>query len=264
MPEISNKYHVINRQEQKVYTFLNLDDAFKYYDGLSDSHGKELHVELPYVTGAESKINPLLKYDVSSRSDEVCFLSSEELVNPLLALAYSKVCIHCNPDDSLAWSVLDEAEKKLGVFERVVDHSEDLLVGYWRVHIIPTEGRYGKHNELINHGKPGIEFYDIRYTDNELAPLGLGIRRCYIDDLFNDESFDGIAFPNGFKLHSKIPNQTLSSEEMNKVVKYINDVCPVMNRNDKVSLKEQMKQAKEKASSEERSSKQLSRDFGVL
>lgn len=261
MQEISNKYHVVNRKEQKIFTFAGMDEALKYYDSIWGAYEKELHVELPFVTGTESRVNKLLIYNTDTHSSVVPEFSDSELNNPRLALAYSRACIHCEPDNAVAWAIRDEAEQKLGITERVVDHSEDLLVGYWRVHVIPVGGRYGKHNELINNGKPGVEFYDIRYTDNELAPLGLGIKRCYVDEILNIANSGSIAFLNGFNLHPQIPHQTLSSDEMNKVVKYLNSFVP---QKERTSLSEQIAQAEKKATVSEKSSKQQSREFEAL
>lgn len=240
-----NLYHVINRHEQKVYSFYNMTEALKHYDNIWGAYEKELHVELPYAVPGQSRINSLLKYVPETHSNEVYSSPSRaELDNPWFALAYSRALLHCNADNSVAWSIRDESEKKLGITERVVDHSTDLIVGYWRVHVIPTGGRYGKHNELVNTGKPGVEFYDIRHTDNELAPLGLGIKRCYIDEILGSFASDKAVFPNGFNLHPKIPNQMLSFDEMNKVIKYLKDYSPVK---EKQTLSEQIAQAGEHA-----------------
>ncbi len=251
-------YHVVSFATQEVYSFEDMSNALMRYRQLGRGHRKELHVELPYVVSSESRINTLLKFDTISRTDELSLTPSrEELSNPWLALAYAGACIFCNSHDHDAWRLMDEAERQLGITERVVDHSEDLLVGYWRVHAIPVGGRYGQHNEFVNTDKPGVEFYDLRHTDNELTPLGLSVCRRYVSDVLGRASNGDVAFPDGFTLHPNIPNQTLSADEMSKVVRYLESKFPTKEHS---SLADQIADAQEQRAESNKSSRPYLRE----
>lgn len=179
------------------------------------------------------------------RFDQVCGIKEEALENPHIALAHSKAIISRYPFDEKAWQMRDDAEKKLGITDRVVDISKDLYVSNWRVHVVPTGGRHGMHNTLINEKEPFVEFYDMNHIDPKHSPHGLFTGAQYnLNDLLKTYLLSTGANPSSLRLDMECPEWTVSAKDMKEVVGYLKD----FNRQQTVkpSLNDRINQAQAK------------------
>ena len=165
----------------------------------------------------------ILKYDLRSMNHKPLFPKKEELDNPHIALATAKAVLFCYPFDSEAWELRTRAEEVLGITDRIVDYSKDLLVGKWRVHIVPPGGRYGLHNDLVNESKPMAEFYDTTYADDTFGPQGQFVSRYDIDILLGQSRWGRDLTGQGLSLDASMPAWTVTAKEMAQVLSYLKD-----------------------------------------
>ena len=165
----------------------------------------------------------ILKYDLRSMTHKPLSPKKESLSNPHIALAASKAVLFCYPFDSKAWTLRTQAEEALGIIDRIVDYSKDLLVGKWRVHIVPIGGRYGLHNDLINENKPLAEFYDTTYADDTFGPQGQFVSRYDIDTLLGQDGWGRDLTGQGLSLDTSIPAWSVTAKEMAQVLSYLKD-----------------------------------------
>lgn len=164
----------------------------------------------------------LLRYDEERHETRVCGIGASALKDPHISLAYAKATLHCFPNDAAAWARRDVAEEALGIKDRIVDHSNDLLIGKWRIHVIPVGGHFGTHNQLVNHDRPMVEFLDTTYSNPWDWPHGQPAGQYDVDTILGNTPWSGDAnYPNGFCLDASIPAWRLSAAEMKEVIAYL-------------------------------------------
>lgn len=237
-------FFVTDANKTYPYGFVSFEEAFSAFDKLGPGADKAIS----YSRTPEGETSPrgglLLKHYPASGINapvkpEAAFLGEpfitlqggraffrgnpiDELAgnDPYIQLAYSKAYISCYPFDERVWKMRDEAEKALGITDRVVDLSNDLLVGKWRVHVVPTGGHYGLHNALVNEREPLVEFYDMsqdktQFPDGQFASSYLARTFAEKNEYFDPER------PVGLCLDGSIPSWTVSGEEMREVASYL-------------------------------------------
>ena len=223
--------------------FSDFDSALKRYQNIEPGIEKDISFIAYDEHGRGS--GAILLMNSGKGIDRPCGIGKEALENPHIALAHAKSVIACYPFDEKAWALRTEAEQKLGITDRIVDISNDLLVSNWRVHIIPTGGRYGRHNTLINEGKPLVEFYDMSCIDEKHAPDGLFTgSRYYVDTILGKAAVSSNPYPSGLSLNYECPAWTVSAKDMSEVISYLKtyEKGPA----EKSSLSEKIAQAEEK------------------
>lgn len=122
------------------------------------------------------------------------------------------------PFDEKIQSAIDDYEKKLGIFERAVDTTNDFYTGKWRVHLVPSGGRYGLNNNLVNESnKILIEFYDVS-QDKKIFPYGQLAGRYNVETIYNNWEEE---YEHGLCLDTSIPAWTLTGDEMLDVIVWL-------------------------------------------
>jgi len=157
----------------------------------------------------------------------VCSISQEAMnENPHIALAHAKATLARYPNDEKAWKRRDQAEKELGITDRIISTSQDLLVGKWRVHVVPTGGHYGSHNHLVNEREPLVLFYDTSAAPQAFGSEGQLVSSYYVDTILGRDKWGKSEYPYGLSLNAEIPQWTVSANEMSEVVAYLNKMFP--------------------------------------
>lgn len=154
-----------------------------------------------------------------SSEDRVIALTNDALKNPDVALAHAKAILSVYPNDEKAWSLRDKAEAELGIQDRIVDISKDLLVGKWRIHYVPPGGHYGSHNQLVNNESKGlVQFYDMS-QDKKVFPNGQMTSGQYYAETLLDQDY----YPQGLCLDASVSGWHVSRDEMRQVVGYLRE-----------------------------------------
>lgn len=223
--------------------FSDFDAALERYQNIEP--GIEKNISFIVYDEQGRGHGAILLMNSGKGTDRPCRLGEESLENPHIALAYAKSVISCYPFDEKAWNLRTEAERKLGITDRIVDISNDLLVSNWRVHIIPTGGRYGRHNTLINEGKPLVEFYDMNCIDEQHSPNGLFTgSRYYVDTILGKDAVSNCPYSSGLSLNYECPAWVVSAKDMSEVISYLKTY--EKGTVEKSSLSDKIAQAEEK------------------
>ena len=218
-----------NTNDEPEQFFESFDAALKAYDELPSRDAYfSLHVSDEQGRGLGSH----LCYRDVKGGERICSFGKFFLEQyPHGALAHSLMVLSRYPNDMNAWNLRDKAEAALGITDRIVDYSKDLLVGKWRVHIVPTGGRHGTHNQVINEGKPIVEFYDTSVKDDAFARNGQYVASYRIDSfLGTDNRWGGWKPGNNLMLYTDIPQWTVSAAEMDEVVSYLKEFQSSLNK----------------------------------
>ena len=194
--------------------FTDFDAAFAMYKGLASNVEKNISFTTYDEQGRGH--GALLLMSSGKGRDQPCNLGREALDNPHIALAHAKSVISCYPFDEAAWKLRDEAEAKLGITDRLVDTSMDLITGKWRTHVVPIGGHYGLHNHLINKKKPMVEFYDMSQS-KETFPQGQFAMRYDVDTILGNNPY----IKRDICLDLSCPEWTISADDLMQIVSYL-------------------------------------------
>lgn len=130
--------------------------------------------------------NNVNKYDENVLTPQHDNINAEALAVPQIELAALKAKQLRYPFDEVTQNRIDVLEKQLGIFERDTKTVGDLYTGKWRVHIVPTGGRYGVNNNLVNKDDHSIvEFWDMS-ANKANFPHGQFVMNYSIETLFED------------------------------------------------------------------------------
>ena len=205
-------------------SFDTFEAAFAHYEKMP---GSEKSISfLVYDQQGRGQGALLLNSD-TLHGAHVCSLSAEAMnENPHIALAHAKATLALYPNDEKAWERRDQAEKLLGITDRVVSTFQDLFVGKWRVHVVPTGGHYGSHNHLVNEGEPLVHFYDTSAAPQAFGPEGQLVASYYVDTILGRDKWGKSEYPYGLSLNADVPQWTVSAHEMTQVIAYLNAMFP--------------------------------------
>lgn len=229
---------------QQPIVFKSFEEALKKYNRLGSEDGKTISCMVNDEKGSENG-SILLRYYEALGKDIPCLLKKEPPANPHVALAEAKAVLTCYPNDADALVQRDYAEAKLGTNDHNIDQSMDVFVGKWRVHMVPTGGHYGSHNQLVNKDKPLVEFYDMTKIHPDFSPNGQHTGgRYYIDTLLGRDGWSKSEHVGALSLDGDVPAWTVSAAEMRVVMKHLKDFVARVER--KPSLGERIDQAEGK------------------
>ena len=122
----------------------------------------------------------------------------------------------------------------------------DLLVGNWRVHLVPPGGAYGLNDCVKNDsGKYLVEFFDMRYKHPDRFPNGQFTGgRYYASTLLGDDNWSRGDVSSGLRLDADIPSWTVNAAQMKVALKFIQEeTVPQL----KTSLKDKITAAESRA-----------------
>lgn len=205
--------------------FESAFSAFEQFcaDKLDDSYGAT--VGIMYHPGqADAKDCMIYHNNRGWKEPTLHLLSEKELGVPEIALAAYKAYQKKYPFEEKTQRRIDALEKKLGVYERGVDVSNDFKVGKWRVHLVPTGGHYGLNNNLVNTDERTLlEFYDMS-VDIQRFPFGQFVSRYDVNTLVSDTfgPSPSLLMQHGLCLDgSNAGAWSVSGEEMTEIYKWL-------------------------------------------
>ncbi len=203
----------------RIASFQSFEAAFDRYQTIPRRE-KALSYQV-YDDRGGGKGASLLQ-STEDQGEMVCSIPEDILEgNMHIALAAAKARLALFPNDEKAWTMRDQAEQSLGITERFVDTSQDLLVGKWRVHVIPTGGHYGAHNEQVNNGKPMVSFFDTSCDARKFGPNGQFVSQYYVDTLLGRDGYSTGKYPHGLALDPAVPSWMISASEMAQITEYL-------------------------------------------
>lgn len=169
--------------------------------------------------------NVVNEYDENVYKPQYENINWDSLVVPEIELAALRAKQLRFPFDEVTQNRINELEKQLGCYERGVDTSNDLFVGKWRVHLVPTGARHGFNNNLVNENeKTLIEFYDMS-VEKASFPYGQFAADYYVSTLLGEDSISGGPFESmryGLCLDGEnAKDWTVSGKEMSVVFEWL-------------------------------------------
>lgn len=178
-------------------------------------------------------------------------LRRKDFSDPKLHLSVIKAAQVVYPFDGQLWETRSNLEKQLGIFDRVVDHSDDLQVGKWQIHLITPGNHYGPKNNLVNDGPDTlVEFRDAS-QDKEKFPDGQFVSRYFMSELLND-TWGGLSLASmaerncGFALDLDVPGWRVKPGECKAISDWLIEQKKILEKGQKkASLGEQIKGAAE-------------------
>lgn len=234
----------------------SIEEALEVYKNFGEAgKGKALYYSIS--DGKEEHHDILLEsWDGQKSVSMISFKELEENAliknNTELQLAVVKAMQEVYSFDEKLWNKRTELEKQLGIFDRVVDNTKDLISGKWRVHLVKEGEHYGANNSLVHNEKdPLVEFWDMS-TDKAKFSEGQFVSRYYLSTLLDNKwgsSLDEMVAGNrAFCLDADVPSWIVAPADLKDIAAWLKEKDVQLNR--KEPLKEQINAADIKRASQ--------------
>lgn len=216
------EFFVYSKDYKEMHTFGSFEEALDAYNAVPKGEDKEMGYKT-YKSGTKS----IQEEGVLFQSNELrkdWYFTSILSSDPHVRLAAAKTVLTREPNNLKAWDVLNISEAEIGVTgHRLGPH--DLLVGNWRVHLVPPGCSYGTNETILNtSGKYVVEFYDMRYKQPFRFPNGQFTGASYFaDTLLGEEGWAKHDQAWGLCLDNDIPSWTVNAAQMRVVLKFLQE-----------------------------------------